>query len=48
MADDVEAEVRHHVAPRRIELAKAAGIPIVNYGLVLAKAGGLKVEDLLI
>ena len=33
---------------RRIELAKAAGIPIVNYGLVLAKAGGLKVEDLLI
>ena len=33
---------------RRIELAKAAGIPIVNYGLVLAKASGLKVEDLLI
>ena len=33
---------------RRIALAKEAGIPIVNYGLVLAVANGLKVEDVLI
>ena len=33
---------------RRIGLAKESGIPIVNYGLVLAMANGLKVEDVLI
>ena len=33
---------------RRIGLAKESGIPIVNYGLVLALANGLKVEDVLI
>ena len=33
---------------RRIALAKEAGIPIVNYGLVLAMANGLEVEDVLI
>ena len=33
---------------RRIALAKEAGVPIVNYGLVLAMANGLKVEDVLI
>lgn len=29
---------------RRIECAKAAGIPIVNYGMLLAKAAGLELE----
>ena len=29
---------------RRIGLAKAAGIPIVNYGMLLAKAAGVEVE----
>ena len=33
---------------RRIDLAKDAGVPIVNYGLVLAAANGIKVEDVLI
>ena len=33
---------------RRIAIAKESGIPIVNYGLVLAMANGLKVEDVLI
>ena len=33
---------------RRIGLAKESGIPIVNYGLVLALANGLKAEDVLI
>ena len=33
---------------RRIALAKEAGVPIVNYGLVLAMANGLKAEDVLI
>ena len=33
---------------RRIALVKEAGVPIVNYGLVLAMANGLKVEDVLI
>ena len=33
---------------KRIALAKEAGVPIVNYGLVLAMANGLKVEDVLI
>ena len=33
---------------RRIALAKEAGVPIVNYGLVLAQANGLKVGDVLI
>ena len=33
---------------RRIALAKEVGVPIVNYGLVLAMANGLKVEDVLI
>ena len=33
---------------RRIAIAKEAGVPIVNYGLVLAMANGLKVEDVLI
>ena len=32
---------------RRIGVARAAGIPIVNYGMVLAAANGLKVEDVL-
>jgi len=32
---------------RRIGLAKDAGIPIVNYGMVLAAANGLPVENLL-
>ena len=32
---------------RRIELAKAAGVPIVNYGLVLAMATGINVESLM-
>ena len=32
----------------RIAFAKEAGVPIVNYGLVLAMANGLKVEDVLI
>ena len=31
---------------RRIELAKEAGVPIVNYGLVLAMANGIDVESL--
>ena len=31
---------------RRIGLAKEAGIPIVNYGLVLAMANGLGLESL--
>ena len=30
---------------RRIGLAKAAGIPIVNYGMVLAKAAGVEVDS---
>lgn len=29
---------------RRIECAKAAGIPIVNYGMLLAKAAGVELE----
>ena len=33
---------------RRIALAKEASVPIVNYGLVLAMANGLNVEDVLI
>lgn len=33
---------------RRIAFAKESGVPIVNYGLVLAMANGLKVEDVLI
>ena len=33
---------------RRIALAKESGVPIINYGLVLAMANGLKVEDVLI
>ena len=33
---------------RRIALAKEAGVPIVNYGLVLAMANGLRAEDVLI
>jgi len=32
---------------RRIGLAQEAGIPVVNYGMVLAAANGLKVEDVL-
>ena len=32
---------------RRIGLAKAADVPIVNYGMVLAAANGLRVEDVL-
>ena len=31
---------------RRIEIAKAAHVPIVNYGLLLAKANGIEVEGL--
>ena len=31
---------------RRIDLAKSAGIPIVNYGLVLAMANGIDVQSL--
>ncbi len=33
---------------RRISIAKESGVPIVNYGLLLAMANGLKVEDVLI
>jgi len=33
---------------RRIGLAREAGVPIVNYGMVLAAANGLKVEDVLV
>ena len=33
---------------RRIARAKEAGVPIVNYGMVLAAASGLKVEDVMI
>jgi len=33
---------------RRIDLAKESGIPIVNYGMVLAAANGLKLEDVLV
>jgi hypothetical protein len=29
---------------RRIEQAQAAGVPVVNYGMVLAKAAGLDVQ----
>ena len=32
---------------RRIALAKEAGIPIVNYGMVLAAANGIDVADVL-
>ena len=32
---------------RRIARAKEAGIPIVNYGLVLAQASGIDIEDLM-
>ena len=32
---------------RRIDACRAAGVPIVNYGLLLAKANGLKPEGLL-
>lgn len=32
---------------RRIALAKEANIPIVNYGLVLAQAGGIDMESLM-
>ena len=32
---------------RRIAVAKEAGVPIVNYGMVLAAANGLAVEDVL-
>ena len=32
---------------RRIAVAKEAGVPIVNYGMVLAAANGLVVEDVL-
>ena len=32
---------------RRIAVAKEAGIPIVNYGMVLAAANGIAVEDVL-
>ena len=32
---------------RRIALAVAAGVPIVNYGLLLAMANGLRVEEVL-
>ena len=32
---------------RRIELAKDAGIPIVNYGLVLAQASGVDIQSLI-
>ena len=33
---------------RRIALAKEFGIPIVNYGLVLAMASGIEIENLCI
>jgi len=33
---------------RRIGLAKDAGIPIVNYGLLLAMANGLSIEDVML
>lgn len=33
---------------RRIGLAKEAGLPIVNYGMVLAAVNGLKMEDVLV
>ena len=33
---------------RRIGAAREAGVPIVNYGMVLAAANGLKVEDVLV
>jgi len=33
---------------RRIGLAREAGVPIVNYGMVLAMANGLKVDDVLV
>ena len=33
---------------RRIECARAAGVPIVNYGLVLAAANGLEIGDILV
>ena len=33
---------------RRIECACAAGVPIVNYGLVLAAANGLEIGDILV
>lgn len=33
---------------RRIGVAREAGVPIVNYGMVLAAANGLKVEDVLV
>ena len=33
---------------RRIALAKESGIPIVNYGLVLAMASGIEIENLCI
>ena len=32
---------------RRIDLAKDAGVPIVNYGLVLAQASGIDIENLM-
>ena len=31
----------------RLSIAKAAGVPVVNYGMVLAAANGLKVEDVM-
>ena len=33
---------------RRIECARAAGVPIINYGLVLAAANGLEIGDILV
>ena len=32
---------------RRIDLAKGAGVPIVNYGLVLAQANGIDIKSLI-
>ena len=32
---------------RRIALAVDAGVPIVNYGLLLAMANGLRVDEVL-
>ena len=32
---------------RRIGAAREAGVPIVNYGMLLAAANGMRVEDVL-
>ena len=32
---------------RRIDLAKGAGVPIVNYGLALAQSSGIDIENLM-